>query len=337
MLADCVMSWLCARAGEGGPDVKRACMPAGRAGVRAGEAAGFFAAFSMADLTVLLSALLAAAAYLASTVIVSDLLVTHLAWRWAAASAGGASPGGASPGGLPGAGASPGLSVVTSRAECLRDMPVSHLMVPRKSIVSCDSSTSVEEVASIMTKTGLSRVIVFRRTLDAPLGLAHIKDVLPLIYEGKGRGEVEPLLRPLILVPSTARAGSLLSDFQRLKRRVAIVRDLEGERTLGLVSTEDILEEMVGEIRNERETPSAALETGVALVRGDSKVRDLIEDLGMAPDFEVGDVSLRDLVKSLLDEKPGKGDVVHFGGLRLEVEETVNGEVWMVRVGKGSG
>jgi putative hemolysin len=124
----------------------------------------------------------------------------------------------------------------------------------------------------------------------------------------------------------------LLRDFQRLKRRVAIVRDLQGERTLGLVSTEDILEEMVGEIQDEREALSAALASGVALVRGDLKVSDLIQGLGMSPEGEEGEGNLGELVESLLGRTAVKGDVVSFRGLRLEVEETLNGDIWMIRI-----
>jgi CBS domain containing-hemolysin-like protein len=312
------MSWLCARGVS-----KHQPRHVFRAGLRVGQAAGFFGVFATTDLGFPLSLILPSAAYLGSTLILSDLVVGRAVSSHAPSLSGGGTPGDEPPA---------GLSVVVSRAERLKDIPVSRFMIPKKSIVACDSSAKVEEVAEIMRETGLSRVIAYSRVLDRPLGLAHIKDVLPLVYESKGGGEIESLLRPLVLVPSSARALDLLRDFQRLKRRVAIVRDLQGERTLGLVSTEDILEEMVGEIQDEGEALSAALESGVALVRGDLSVNDLTDGLGMPPYREEGDITVGELVKSLLKDAPRKGDTVPFRGLRMTVEETVNGDVWMVRL-----
>ncbi len=325
-VADWTLSYFCVRSGGRGP----ACWIPLRAGVRAGEAGGLFGLLAASGLAFPLSAVLAAGIYAALTLLFGDRLAARLA-----------APG--APGPRPGAPeraacedqSAAGLSVVVSRAERLRDIPVSSLMVPRKSITGCDASTSVEEVAAIMRRTGFSRIIAFSKTLDRPLGLAHIKDMLPLMYGGRARERIEPLLRPLVLIPSNKRALDLLRDFQRLKRRVGIVRDLQGERTLGLVSTEDILEEMVGEIQDERELLSAALESGVALVRGDLEVGELIEGLGLSPSPERADLSLSEFVKSLLGRDPDKGDVVHFRGLRMEVEETVNGDVWMVRIERG--
>jgi magnesium and cobalt transporter len=327
VIADLLISWLGARAAPGGSPLLRLRGPSVRAGLRAGQAAGLLALFGYWGRSSSIEALAPWVAFLLLTIVISDRILPRLVSTSRRGGERGETA--AEP---PEAEARAGLSVVASRAERLRDTPVSRLMVPRKSIVGCDSSATVEDVASLMVESGLSRIIVFGKTLDRPLGLAHVKDVLPLRYEGKGRGTVEGLLRPLVLVPSEKRALDLLRDFQRLKRRVAIVRDIHGEKTLGLVTTEDILEEMVGEIQDRGEALSAALDAGVALVRGDVKVSDLTEGLGMAPAGEAGDASLSELVKSLLGKEPFKGDVVIFGGLRIQVEETVNGDVWMVRI-----
>ncbi len=327
VIADLLVSWLSARARVSGSQLSWLCGAPVRAGLRAGQAAGLLALFGSSGLSPPVAVLAPAALFLLSTVVLSDTLLPGLASRRRRAPA--ADDTGAGP---PVTESRAGLSVVASRAERLRDTPVSRLMVPRKSIVGCDSSSAVEEVASLMAGSGLSRIIVYGKTLDRPLGLAHVKDLLPLLYEGKGPGAVEGLLRPLVLVPSSTRALDLLRDFQRLKRRVAIVRDLQEEKTLGLVTTEDILEEMVGEIQDRGEDLSAALDAGVALVRGDIKVGDLTDGLGLAPAREVGDMNLSELVKSLLGKEASKGDVVIFRGLRMQVEETVNGDVWMVRI-----
>jgi magnesium and cobalt transporter len=206
-------------------------------------------------------------------------------------------------------------------------------MVPRRSIVSCESSGTVEQAASLMRETGLSRVIVYTKNIDRPLGLAHIKDVLPKVYGRGGRSTVESMLRPLVLVPSSMRALDLLRDFQRLKRRVAIVRDLQGERTLGLVSAEDILEELVGEIHDEHEGPlSSVLDSGVALVRADLKVEDLLAGLSVPLEGFEKELTVGQVVQSSLENRAESGDVVYFKDLRMTVEEMVDGEIWMVRI-----
>jgi CBS domain-containing protein len=247
--------------GEGGWVRRFAVKPALRVGVRTGLAFGLVFLLGQSGLVFPASILISIGTFFALTMLLSDRLVPGLASRRAAGSS---DPGDAGAVSVDGPRAA--LSVVASRAKRLEYVPASSLMVPRRSIVGCESSATVEEAASLMRETGLSRIIAYSKNIDRPLGLAHIKDVLPKLYGRGGRSTVESILRPLVLVPSSMRALDLLRDFQRLKRRVGIVRDLQGERTLGLVSAEDILEELVGEIHDEHEGPLlSALDSGVAL------------------------------------------------------------------------
>jgi CBS domain containing-hemolysin-like protein len=89
---------------------------------------------------------------------------------------------------------------------------------------------------------------------------------------------------------------------------------------------------MVGEIQDEDDALSAALESGVALVRGDLTVIDLTEGLGMPPYSGKGHITVGELVESLLGKQACKGDTVRFKGLRMTVEEMLEGNIWMVRL-----
>lgn len=329
-LADCSLSWVASREGRAGPSRLLAQAPSIRIGVRAGLAFALVALFGLSGLPSHASILVPVAFYFALTVLLSDRVVPGIASPQVPEESG-PRPEGESPVGR----ARGGLSVVASRAKRLEHVPISVLMVPRRSIVGCESSATVEEAASLMRESGLSRIIAYSRNLDRPLGLAHIKDVLPKMYGRGGRGAVESMLRPLVLAPSSMRALDLLRDFQRLKRRVAIVRDIQGERTLGLVTTEDILEELVGEIHDEHESPlSSVLDSGVALVRADLKVQDLLVGLAVPVEGREREITIGQLVQGALGKKAGQGDVVHFKGLRLVVEEMVDGDIWMVRIEK---
>jgi CBS domain containing-hemolysin-like protein len=284
----------------------------------------------LSGLSVPASILIAFGTFLVLTVVLSDRVVRAIATRRSAGS-----PVSSDAGEVSGDGPRAALSVVASRAKRLEYVPASSLMVPRRSIVGCESSATLEEAASRMRETGLSRVIAYSKNIDKPLGLAHIKDVLPKLYGRGGRSTVESMLRPLVLVPSSMRALDLLRDFQRLKRRLGIVRDLQGERTLGLVSAEDILEELVGEIHDEHEGPLlSALDSGVALVRADLKVEDLLEGLGVAMEGLEKEQTVGDLVRSSLKNGAELGNEIYFKDLRLTVEEMVDGEIWMVRIEK---
>jgi Mg2+/Co2+ transporter CorC len=326
-VADCWISWNDSRNRVSGGRAGWPQGPALRVGVRAGLAFGLIAIMNLLGLAAPASIFIALALFLLLTVLISDHVLPRAAARRATAGLGPRVAADA-PSEPP-----PALSVVASRAKRLEHVPVFSFMVPRRSIVCCDSSATVEEVASLMRETGLSRIIAYAKNLDRPLGLAHIKDVLPKMYGRGGGSVVESILRPLVLVPSSTRALDLLRDFQRLKRRVAIVRDLQGERTLGLVTTEDILEELVGEIHDEYEAPlSSALDYGVALVRADLKAGDLLAGLGAALESPGQDPTVGELVQSLLGKKAEPGDVVHYGDLRMIVEEVVDGETWMVRI-----
>ena len=129
---------------------------------------------------------------------------------------------------------------------------ISEIMTPRVDIISVPNTISYDELISIITKSGHSRIPVFGESLDEILGFVYAKDLLPFINDEEKRKEfsIVNLIRPALFVPEAKRINILLSEFQEKKMHIAIVVDEYGG-TSGLVTLEDIIEEVVGEIWDE--------------------------------------------------------------------------------------
>ena len=129
---------------------------------------------------------------------------------------------------------------------------ISEIMTPRVDIISVPNTISYDELISTITKSGHSRIPVFGESLDEILGFVYAKDLLPFINDEEKRKEfsIVNLIRPALFVPEAKRINILLSEFQEKKMHIAIVVDEYGG-TSGLVTLEDIIEEVVGEIWDE--------------------------------------------------------------------------------------
>ena len=125
---------------------------------------------------------------------------------------------------------------------------VADVMTPRDDIFALNAALSAREVAERMSQSGYSRVPLFRESLDDVVGMIHVFDVFKLA------GERMPALRPVTRATPAKPANELLFELLRARRQLAIVYD--GARVVGLVTLEDLLEELVGEIRDEHDEPS---------------------------------------------------------------------------------
>jgi CBS domain containing-hemolysin-like protein len=137
------------------------------------------------------------------------------------------------------------------------DSVVSEVMVPRGEIAGVDlNRAKAEDVLDVLIEEGHARIPVYRGSLDQVEGVIYARDVLATVRHG-GLFALADLIRPIAVVPGSKRIAELLSEFQRDKVQIAIVQDGEG-RTAGLVTIEDLLEEIVGEIHEEgpRRRPS---------------------------------------------------------------------------------
>jgi putative hemolysin len=172
------------------------------------------------------------------------------------------------------------------------DTLVRTVMVPRHKILALDVATPPGEVLAKAVAHGRTRYPVVRGSVDEPVGVVVIKDLLRCAAESRPP-VLETLLHPGLFVPENARVSEVLREFQRQQRNLALVVDEYG-RTVGLVTVEDCLEEIVGEIREERETGGPPLllrlPDGAVVIDGAATIRDLREQAGLpleeSPDYQ---------------------------------------------------
>ncbi|WP_426939769.1 hemolysin family protein [Pseudarthrobacter sp. S6] len=197
------------------------------------------------------------------------------------------------------------------------DTLVRAVMVPRTDILSIDAGSSLRRAMSMFLRSGYSRIPVIRDNTDQILGIVYLKDVAATLHELGPDDEpppVETLAREVRYVPESKPVSDLLRELQKESTHVAIVIDEYGG-TAGLVTLEDLIEEIVGEIVDEYDTESAE---AVALGSGSYRVsaRMSIDDLGELFDIELDDDEV-DTVGGLLAKALGRVPIV---GSRVEVD-----------------
>jgi len=204
----------------------------------------------------------------------------------------------------------------------LGETEVQEVMVPRVDIVGIDASTHWSEVLDRVRSSEHARFPVFRETLDDVIGILYAKDILPAIV-----ADEEPpsgwasLVRPAAFIPVSKRIDAQLREFQATRTHIAIVSDEYGG-TAGLVTIEDILEEIVGEIRDEydvEEPPIRQEGTARYWVSGRVPLDELSERLDV--DFGIDDVStVGGFVYALFGRVPRSGEWMVHAGFRIVVE-----------------
>ncbi len=129
------------------------------------------------------------------------------------------------------------------------DSKVREVMVPRRQIAGVDLNAKPNDVLDVLIEEGHARIPIYRGSLDDVVGVIYARDILAMVRHG-GLFVLADLIRPITRVKETKRLAELLSEFQREKQQIAIVQDAKGG-TIGLVTMEDLLEEIVGEIHEE--------------------------------------------------------------------------------------
>lgn len=212
-----------------------------------------------------------------------------------------------------------------------RDTLVREVMTPRPDIVAIEASQSVDALRRLFRDQQYSRVPVFEGTLDNILGFAFVKDLVrdPEQPAVSLRG----LLRPAHFVPETKKVPALLAEFQHERVQSAIVVDEYGG-TAGLVTLEDLIEEIVGEIRDEYDVESESVVDeggGVFVVSGKADVSALQQHLGVTVD-RTGFDSVGGYLLSSLGRVPVKGEHLEVGDLSFDVLDAERRRVTRVRI-----
>jgi magnesium and cobalt exporter, CNNM family len=215
------------------------------------------------------------------------------------------------------------------------DRTAKEIMVPRTRVVGVPIDAKPEQVIELLAEEGHTRMPVYEDDLDRIRGVLHAKDVIPLLAHPE-LIVLQDLVRPALFVPWTKPVGELLREMQQKRSLIALVVDEYGGFS-GIVTLEDILEEIVGEIRDEhdREGPLPQFGAdGTALVRADIRLDDLNQALGAQlpeqDDFE----TLGGLLNSAAGAIPQTGDRFYIGGLELTVVQRDDRRVRLVRVAR---
>ncbi|MER5796419.1 hemolysin family protein [Streptomyces sp. NPDC001980] len=206
----------------------------------------------------------------------------------------------------------------------LADLTAENVMTPRVQVVALEVRATCEDVANATRATGLSRFPVYEDSLDSVVGTAHIKDIVAMPAEERSRVRVAQVMREPLLVPESLTVDRLL-DRLGGRRTMAVVIDEYGG-TAGVATLEDIVEEVVGEVRDEHDphetpdlAPAGADATGRALYSADGAARmDQLARVGLrAPEGPYE--TLAGLVAAELGRIPETGDGVEVAGWRLDV------------------
>jgi CBS domain containing-hemolysin-like protein len=209
---------------------------------------------------------------------------------------------------------------------------VRQAMKPRPEMVTVASDTTVETLVELLRAKSFSRIPVFEGSIDNIVGLIYANDVLQVPDAEAHARTVGSLMRKEVyFVPETKLASDLLREMQKNKIRMAIVIDEYGG-VAGLVTIEDVVEEIVGEISDEHEVAQVVRENENSyLVPGNMDVDRLEELLGVRPERK-GAATVAGLVSELAGRIPQKGEVVEEDGLRMEVLQSSDRRVERVRV-----
>jgi putative hemolysin len=206
---------------------------------------------------------------------------------------------------------------------------VEEVMVPRVDIVGIEQDTPWSEMLDRVRSAQHSRVPIFEDTIDEIVGILYVKDLLPsVLADHEPDGGWLTLLRPPVFIPPSKRIADLLREFRVASRHIAVVADEYGG-TAGLVTIEDVLEELVGEIRDEYDQEERQIESehGVRFwVSGGLTLDDLSEAL--SHDFRRDDVStVGGLVLELLGRVPRAGETLAVGPFKVIVERIVRRKI----------
>jgi len=214
------------------------------------------------------------------------------------------------------------------------DKEVSAVMVPRPEVVALSVELPPEEALAAVIESPYTRYPVYRGSLDDVAGILHVRNLFSaLVDRGISGVQLEELLRPAHIVPENKDLAALLTEFRRTNQHMAIVVDEYGELE-GIVTLEDLLEEIVGEIEDEFDLPDESierLEDGRVRIHGTFPIDDFNEQFGRSlpiEDFH----TIGGFVFGMLGRAPEPGDEVEYDGCRFKVLQVEGSRIEMLEV-----
>lgn len=217
---------------------------------------------------------------------------------------------------------------------------VSEVMAPRIDVYAIDEEGTVEEAITIFTESGHSRIPVYKEDLDDVIGILYAKDLLAPLSSGEKNISIPKIMRKPLFMPETMKTDEALDTMKKSKKHIAIVVDEYGGMA-GLITLEDLIEEIVGDIQDEydTETPEIQEESeGVYLVQGQVNLEDLSEVLDYPFDSAFEDVdTLAGMLLELAGNFPKEGQTMSYASWNIKVKEVQNHRILFVRMERSKG
>ena len=214
---------------------------------------------------------------------------------------------------------------------------VSEVMCPRINVIAADMENDFDKIIQLILESEFSRIPVYSETLDSIKGVLYAKDILPYVKKSADF-QWQTLLRPPYFVPETKKINVLLKEFQTKKIHMAIVIDEYGG-TSGIVTMEDILEEIVGEITDESDVDEALyrkLDQSTYIFKGQILLDDFCKTVNIKEDYfdnERGESeTLAGLLLEITGEIPQKGNVIEIDRFKFSVESADKRRIKEIRV-----
>jgi CBS domain containing-hemolysin-like protein len=213
------------------------------------------------------------------------------------------------------------------------DKVVREVMTPRPNIVAISADASLEELRQLVINEQYSRIPIYEGTIDQVVGFVHVRDMFELDEEQRASRTVRELMRPIRVVPETKPVNDLMREMQQDNTHMVIVVDEYGN-TAGLASMEDLVEVILGEIRDEHEPNSDVQEDGQGgyIVSGSFDVARLTDLLEFHPEEDLESTTVGGLVTEWLGRVPHAGESVERDGIHIDVLASDELRVAQVRV-----
>lgn len=217
------------------------------------------------------------------------------------------------------------------------DKTVREVMTARPNIVAISADRTLEELHAVVVAEQFSRIPVYQESIDEVVGFVHVRDMFEVAESSRTSRTVNELMRPIQVVPETKLVSDLMRQMQREGAHMVMVVDEYGA-TAGLVTMEDLVEVILGEIRDEHEPGSDVAEDGHGghIVSGSFDLARLNELIEFQPDEEVESTTIGGLVMEWMGRVPLPGETIEREGLRIEVLSSDEKRVAQVRLSKVS-
>lgn len=214
------------------------------------------------------------------------------------------------------------------------DTVARQVMVPRTDMDAAPVTSTLDELLDIITETGRSRIPIYEDNVDNIIGVVHAKDLIPVLRQDKHQYDLRAVMRQAYFIPETKDVDELLADFKLGNVQMAIVRDEYGG-TAGLVTVEDLLEEIVGEIRDEydMEEPLINVEdVDHAIVSARMSIDDLNEQMALdIPESEEFE-TIGGFVFDLFGRQPEEGEVISWSNVDFVVHSLDGGRLHRIQI-----